>query len=98
MVAGRIVLALSCAVAGFLSRDWAFVALFFVQGAAGSAIMVGAQTMNIELCPYDKRSTYLAVMALFNVPAVFFLSFIGAWVVGRKIDSALQNSHARPVN
>ncbi len=85
MMTGRIIMAASCAIAGFLHADWAFVGLFVVQGAAGASIMVGAQTMNIEICPYDRRSTYLALMSIVNVPALLLFPLMGSQLWDMKL-------------
>jgi MFS family permease len=77
-MAGRMVLAASFPVAGWLHWGPAFVALFFVQGAANAAISIGLQTMNIELCPRDKRPTYQALISFASLPSMLLFSLGGS--------------------
>ncbi len=82
MLLGRGLLVGACVWAATATQSWAFVAVFFLMGWGLSSNMVGQSTMAIEFCPFQKRSTYLAIISSANVPAMLLFSLGGAWLRG----------------
>lgn len=82
MLGGRALLVVSCVWAAFAQSTWEFAAIFLLQGWGTASNMVGNQTMNIEFCPLEKRSTYLAIMSFVNVPAMLVFSLGGGVALG----------------
>ncbi|MBD3240193.1 MAG: MFS transporter [Chitinivibrionales bacterium] len=75
---GSTLLAAMTVTALFASTTWAFVAVFFALGLAQFVEKIGRQTMGIEISPFNKRSTYLALISFINVPSMLTASVISA--------------------
>jgi MFS family permease len=67
LLAARVALVGVCAAMALAGNLWQFVAAFAVLGAAGSFGGVGSMTLALEICPLQKRSTYLAILASTSV-------------------------------
>jgi len=80
MLTGRVVLVSACAWGIFAAQSWEFTSMFFLMGWGFSSNMVGQQAMSIEFCPFEKRSTYLAIISSANVPAMLVFSLGGSWL------------------
>ena len=81
MLISRAGFAVLCAWAMIARGAWEFMALFVLQGLVLSFSQVGNLTLGIELCPKDRRVTYLTLMALFGMTSMLVGSQIGglAW-------------------
>ena len=77
---GRVLLTIGTVWAAFAGASWMFIGIFFLQGWGSFSNMVGVQTMTIEFCPVEKRSTYLAIIATANVPFMLLCSLGGSWL------------------
>lgn len=62
------------------ATDAEFRGIFVLFGFAFFALQVGASTLNLEICPLRQRSTYLAIITLFNMPAMLAATAISALV------------------
>jgi len=60
--------------------EWAFIAIFFVFGAGYFTNQVGNGTISLELCPYEKRATYLALIAFFDSITLVSIGMLSAIV------------------
>lgn len=76
MIFFRIIFILVCAWMAIAGSEWIFLVNFFLLGAAFFAYQVGHSTLSIEICPYQKRATYLAIIAFFNAISMVFFSVI----------------------
>ncbi|MFO7955879.1 MAG: MFS transporter [Candidatus Brocadiia bacterium] len=52
------------------ATEWGFRLVFFIGGVAGCAWMLGQGVLALEICPDDRRSTYLALVALCQMPGM----------------------------
>jgi MFS family permease len=85
---GKSVLAISCTIfiliylgTAVSPNAWAFLIIFFFFGAGLFIYQVGVTTLSLDLCPYEKRSTYLALMVLLNnfITPLFSLGGASLW-------------------
>jgi MFS family permease len=84
-IGGRIVVLLSrmalcglCVGMVFGSDLWHFLAAFAVLGMAMSFNNVGAATLALEVCPLQKRATYLSILSATGVVTTLSASGLGA--------------------
>jgi len=84
---GRIVLIISrficlglCGVLPFVTSFWGFLAVFFVWGFGLFVDRVGDLTFAAELCPENRRATYLAILAFCQSIALFAAASLSGWV------------------
>jgi len=84
---GKIVMLLSnllyialCIGAALARTEVAFLAIFFSMGTAFYANQVGMATLGFEICPFNKRSTYLSIISFISLPTQLFVSFLSATV------------------
>lgn len=67
LLSARVALVGVCAAMALAGDLWQFVAAFAVLGAAGSFGGVGSMTLSLEICPRQKRATYLSILASTSV-------------------------------
>lgn len=67
-----------CVWASAASDRWEYLCVFGLLGVARSFHLVGTMTLSLEICPMEKRATYLAVISAIALPAVLAASAIGA--------------------
>ncbi|MBN1351892.1 MFS transporter [candidate division KSB1 bacterium] len=60
------------------NTEWVFMAIFFLFGTAAYANDIGIVTLTLEICPVEKRSTYLALIAFVNLPVQLGCSLVSA--------------------
>lgn len=60
------------------ASPWAFLAIFFLFGLSLYVADVGTMTLMLEIVPLQKRSTYLALISLVNIPGMLGASLIAA--------------------
>jgi MFS family permease len=85
MILGQAVFIALSAWAIAAATDWEFRAIFFLFGFAFFALQVGANTLSLEICPLQDRSTYLAIILFFNLPTMAAATAASAvlWNEGR---------------
>jgi MFS family permease len=72
--------------AALASEVWQFLAVYLLLGAGQAMNMVGRMTLNIEICPVQRRASYLAVMSALSMPAMLLASQAGSlcwWLSGK---------------
>ena len=62
------------------ASDAAFRAIFFLFGFAFFSLQVGRHTLVLGLCPTTRRSTYLAMTSLVNLPSILAATGLSAAV------------------
>ncbi len=77
-IIGRSLAVAACAVLPFVGEPWAFVAMFALLGGALFTEKVGASTMGIEVAPFEKRATFMALLSFSNVPAMLGASVLSS--------------------
>jgi MFS family permease len=77
-IIGRSTAVAVCAGVPFVREPWMFTATFGVLGAALFSEKVGANTLGIEIAPFQKRATYIASVAFSNVPAMLGASALSS--------------------
>ncbi len=73
VLAARILFVCVCIGAAFNPFEFGFWVLFFFFGSAMTLNMVGNSTLSLEICPVERRPTYLSLLA-----AVSFSSMLAA--------------------
>jgi MFS family permease len=63
------------------TSEASFLAIFFLYGLAFYCSQVGHSTLAIEICPLEKRATYLSLIAIVGLPSMLAASAIStlAW-------------------
>jgi MFS family permease len=84
---GKVVMLLSrclclglCLCLPFISSFPAFLAVFFVWGFGLFVDKVGDLTFSAELCPFERRPTYQAMLAFFQMISLLGSVTLGGWV------------------
>ncbi len=57
-----------------------FYIIYTILGACWYANGVGAQTLELEICPYADRPSYLAIIAAVRVPSVLLAALSSVWL------------------
>lgn len=78
MVLSRVLLILTSLWAAFANQAWAFLGIFFLYGLALFMNQVGTGTLSLEICPKDRRPTYLAIIAFFTAITMLAVSLLSA--------------------
>ncbi len=89
MVASRYLFILMAIWASFASTEWEFLALFFIFGAGFYGNQVGTTTLCIEICPTERRATYLGIMATLTAPTLILASILSTALWGWKENYSL---------
>ena len=67
---GRISMAVGISGAMFATNAWMFAGIFFIFWFGFWINHVSKMSYGLEICPKEKQSTFLAIMAIANLPAV----------------------------
>jgi len=81
LVLARILLITAAIGMIFNTSEWGFRLLFCVQGFAFWLNQVGRLTMNIEICPPDRRPTFIAIMSMLTGIGMLTCSGISSWLM-----------------
>lgn len=79
MLFNRWLFIILCIWASISKSEQSIIAIFFLFGAAFYGNQVGTATLNLEISPYERRSTYLAIIAFFSsilIPVFSIISII----------------------
>jgi MFS family permease len=82
LLAARIALAGVCAAMALAGNQWQYVAAFAVLGAAGSLGGIGSMTLSLEICPLQKRATYMSILAAASVVTSLAVAALSALAWG----------------
>ncbi|WP_075088292.1 MFS transporter [Verrucomicrobium spinosum] len=84
---GKVIMLLSrclclalCLCLPFISSFPAFLAVFFVWGFGLFVDKVGDLTFSAELCPFERRPTFQAMLAFFQMVSLLGSVTLGGWV------------------
>jgi len=77
-VCGEAATLATCIWTATASTAWEFCGGFLLLGAGQAMSSVGLLTLSMELCPVQRRSSYLAVMSALPVPSLLAASQIGS--------------------
>ena len=80
MFFSNIIYLVVCVWAIVAHSEIAFISIFFLLGTAFYASQVGLVTLSFEVSPFEKRSTYLAIVAFMNLPVQLVCSAISAFL------------------
>jgi predicted MFS family arabinose efflux permease len=80
LVISRIICLGLCGALPFVTSFWGFLAIFFVWGFGLFVDRVGDLTFAAELCPENRRATYLALLAFCQSIALFAAASLSGWV------------------
>ncbi len=80
MLFNRWLFIILCVWASLGKSELAIMVIFFLFGAAFYGNQVGTATLNLEISPYERRSTYLAVISFFNSISIPIFSVISILV------------------
>lgn len=80
MVIGVSLMIVVAAAAPFARSLPSLLAIYAFAGFALLTTNVGAMALRLEICPKDKRATYIAIMAFFNIPSMIVAASISATV------------------
>lgn len=69
-----------CASFAFANTEFVFCALFFLMGFTFGADMVANQALTLQLCPSDKRPSYIAFQAACVVPFLILFPKLGSFL------------------
>jgi MFS family permease len=78
MLLSRFLFTVTSLWAAFTHHEWAFLTIFFLYGLALFMNQVGTATMSLEICPNERRPTYLAIIAFFTAATMLGVSLLGA--------------------
>jgi len=62
------------------SAVWHFWTCYFLLGIGWSMYEVGRVVLGLEICPVQRRASYLALMSAILVPGMISSGLVGAWV------------------
>jgi len=70
-----------CVWAPLAGAAWAFWGIYFLLGAGMSIYNIGRTVLGLEICPLDRRASYLAVMSAVSLPSMLAASQLSsvAW-------------------
>jgi MFS family permease len=80
MLFNRWIFIVLCIWASISISEQSVIAIFFLFGAAFYGNQVGTATLNLEISPYERRSTYLAIIAFFGSLSIPIFSIISILV------------------
>jgi MFS family permease len=63
----------------------AFITSFFLLGMGLQMMRIGKMTLNLEIAPFEKRTTYLAILSFMNTPGILLASLTSSllWSLNR---------------
>jgi MFS family permease len=70
LVFARALHVIVCGLAAFAASWWVFTAVFFLLGAGFACHRVGWATLSVEICPPERRPTYMAMLMTFALPSM----------------------------
>jgi MFS family permease len=71
------------------SASWEFLGIFFLYGVGNYGHRTSNGAMGLELCPRERRSMYLSIMALVGVPSMLTATGLSALVRATGADFAV---------
>lgn len=77
-LAGRALLALTCILFLVSHHEFGFLFAFFLFGSGSGMIQVGAMSLSIDICPPDRRPTYIAFLTTLMMPSMLIMAGISA--------------------
>lgn len=80
LVISRILLIVLCIGLLANSFEWGFLAIFFLLGFALNLNMIGTSTLSIELCPPERRPTYMSIQSAVTVPSMLIAAAISTFI------------------
>lgn len=89
MVASRWVFILIAGWTLVATADWEFLTIFFLFGSGFYANQVGTTTLCIEICPTQRRATYLGIMATLTAPTLILSSIVSTLLWNWREDYSL---------
>ena len=76
MLLGRVVFVILAIWSCFARTELEFFGILFLFGAALFCNQVGTTTLSIEICPPERRATYLAIMSTLTMPTTLLASVV----------------------
>jgi MFS family permease len=80
MIFSRVICIGLCFALPFVASFWGFLVLFFFWGFGRFVDLVGDLTFSAELCPENRRPTYLAILASCQSIALLTAASLSGWV------------------
>ncbi len=80
LIFSRVICISLCLALPFIASFWAFQILFFFWGFGRFVDLVGDLTFSAELCPEDRRATYLALLAFCQSASLLIAASLSGWV------------------
>ena len=80
VVLARSLLVVVCLGAAANTSATGFIALFLVLGLAQYADKVGQWTLAVEICPADRRPTYISLLMTVSLPGMLVAMGLSTWI------------------
>ena len=79
-LAGRALLAVTCGMLIFSSTEPSILLAFFCFGMGSAMSEVGSFTLSIDICPPERRPTYVAIPTALALPAMLVAALLGTLI------------------